>query len=166
MTETENSTPIKKQTNLKGVIFVLIIILGLIVFLPSIALILFIGILPTLGAMISDPSSMRAQTFCVGVCNIAGLVPMVHELYVNNFRLQHAYEMIHDDINLLLVLCASAVGWGIFFIVPVVTVAFYKTRDKSMVVKMVRRYDELKDTWGDALPTCPTIERLKEMRKK
>ncbi|MBW8310183.1 MAG: hypothetical protein K0M45_11230 [Candidatus Paracaedibacteraceae bacterium] len=164
--DTEKSSLSKKQLSFKGIIFFLIISLGLMTFLPGLALILFIGLLPTVGALISDPTKARAQAFCVGGCNIAGLVPLIHELYGDKFKLQAAYGIIHNDVNLLLILCASAVGWGIFFAVPVITIAFYKTRDKTTLIKMVRRYDELKETWGDALPPSPTIDHLKQKNQK
>ncbi len=164
--ESEKISVAKKQINFKGMIFFLIISLGLIIFLPGLALLLFIGLLPTVGALISDSTKARAQAFCVGVCNIAGLVPMIHELYGDKFKLQAAYGIIHNDVNLLLILCASAVGWAIFFAVPVITISFYKTRDKTSLIKMVRRYDVLKETWGDALPPSPTIDHLKQKNQK
>jgi hypothetical protein len=165
-TPPEKSSPPKKQVTFKGVIFFLIISLGLIIFLPGLALILFIGLLPTLAALISDPTKTRAQAFCVGMCNMAGLVPMIHDLYGDKFKLQAAYGIIHNDVNLLLILCASAIGWGIFFAVPVVTIAFYKTRDKTTLIKMVRRYEELKEIWGTALPPAATIDHLKQKKQK
>lgn len=165
MAEIEKVKVENSKFSMKGFVVFLVLALGIMIFFPGLALFLFIGLLPTLAAMISDPTKNRAQTFCVGVCNLTGLMPMLHELYLNNFNIQVVYSVIHNDLNLLIILCASAIGWGIFFAVPVITVAFYKTKDRATLIKMIRRYDELKGTWGESIPSSPTIENLKQKKK-
>lgn len=156
----------KKPANFKTGIFFLIVSLVFLIFLPGLSLVLFIGLLPTLGAIISDPTETRAQAFCVGVCNIAGLAPSIHELYSSKFSMKAAYTLIHNEINLLIILCAAAIGWVIFFTVPVITTIFYKSRDRSTLQKLVRRYDELKETWGDAVASSSAIENLRSKSSK
>ncbi len=165
MSDTPEISVAKPQINTKKFIFFLVMTIALTLFLPGLALVLFIGILPTFGALISDPTKNSSQTFCVGICNITGLAPMVSDLYNHNFNLTYAYEVIHNDINLLTILCAAAIGWAIFFIVPSITIAFYRNRDRTTLIQMVRRYDQLKKTWGDNIPNSPSVESLKSKKK-
>ncbi len=162
MSESASTPP---QINTKKIAFLMMIILAVTLFFPSLALISFIGMLPTFGAFISDPTKNNSQTFCVGICNLTGLGPLVSDLYHHNFSLSYAYEIIHTDTNLLMILCAAAIGWSIFFIVPAFTVAFYRNRDKTTLVQMIRRYDQLKKTWGDNIPNSPSIESIKKKDK-
>lgn len=160
-TEAEDIGVKSKQLDIKKVAVFLIVILGMMIFLPGLTLVLIIGFLPTLGAVVAEPTKIYALSFCVGICNMTGLIPMIHELYISKFRMQAAYALIHNEINLLVILCAAAVGWGIFFTVPVITVAIYKARDRATLAKLTRRYGELKEIWGDAVISSPTIENMK-----
>lgn len=160
-TEVEDIGVKSKQLDIKKAAVFLIVILGMMIFLPGLTLVLIIGFLPTLGAVVAEPTKIYALSFCVGICNMTGLIPMIHELYISKFRMQAAYALIHNEINLLIILCAAAVGWGIFFTVPVITVAIYKARDRATLAKLTRRYEELKEIWGDAVISSPTIENMK-----
>lgn len=144
-------------------IFLLMTLLVLFMFFPALLIILFIGMMPTLGAAISDPTHNKAQTCCVGFCNIAGLVPALHKLYLNHFTVASAYTIIHDEFNLLYILGVSAIGWALFFVIPSITVSMYRTRDKHYLIRMIKRYKDLKEIWGDAIPESEVITNSKEM---
>lgn len=158
MSETTTTPP---QINTKKIILFMLLAITITLFFPGLALIVFIGMLPTFGALISDPTRNYSQAFCVGICNLTGLGPLVVDLYKHNLNLAYAYEIIHTDTNLLLILCAAAFGWGLFFIVPAITIAFYRNRDRTTLIQMVRRYDQLKKTWGDNIPNSPSVESIK-----
>lgn len=160
MSENKNkNTPNNMGT--RGLIGLLISFLGLFVFFPGISLLGVIGMMPTIGARISDPTYTRAQTFCVGFCNVAGLVPSFYELYLQHFSLKAAYVLIHDQMNLLIILSASAFGWGLFFLIPSITISIYRTQDKRNLLSMIKRYDQIQENWGDSVPTCESIESSK-----
>jgi zona occludens toxin (predicted ATPase) len=148
-----------------GLIFFLVSLLILFMFFPALLIILSIGMMPTLGAVISDPTSNRAQSTCVGFCNISGLVPALHQLYLNNFSLASAYVIIHDEFYLLYILGISAMGWALFFIIPSIAVSMYRSRDKFYLIRMVKRYKDLKEIWGDALPDSEILTNSKGMIK-
>lgn len=162
MSESTGNPP---QINTKKIVLLMLAIIAVTLFFPGLALISFIGMLPTFGAFISDPTKNNSQTFCVGICNLTGLGPLVNDLYQHSFSLAYAYEIIHTDTNLLLILCTAAIGWSVFFIAPAITIAFYRNRDKTTLIQMVRRYDQLKKTWGDNIPNSPAIESLKKTNK-
>ena len=151
----------KFNVHISGLIFLLMVILILFIFFPALLIILSIGMMPTLGAVVSDPTSNRAQATCVGFCNISGLVPALHQLYLNHFTLASAYVIVHDEFYLLYILGISAMGWALFFIIPSIAVSMYRTRDKLYLIRMVKRYKDLKDIWGDALPDSEVLTNSK-----
>ncbi len=144
-----------------GYVLVLMSLLILFIFLPALLIIVFVGMMPTMGAAISDPSTNRSQTMCVGFCNLSGLIPAFHQIYGDHFILSSAYNIIHNEFNLLYILGVSALGWGLFFIVPSITVSIYRTRDKLYLIRMMKRYKELKEIWGDALPDSEILAHSK-----
>ncbi len=158
MSESTTNPP---QINTKKIVFLMLAMITVTLFIPGLALIIFIGMLPTFGALISDPTKNNSQTFCVGICNMTGLGPLISDLYKHNLSLNYAYNIIHNDTNLLMILCAAAFGWGLFFIVPAITIAYYRNRDRTTLIQMVKRYDQLKKTWGDNIPTSPSVESIK-----
>ena len=153
----------REQSKIKigGLILLLMTLLVLFMFFPALLIILFIGMMPTLGAAVSDPTHNKAQTCCVGFCNIAGLVPALHKLYLNHFTVASAYATMHDEFNLLYILGVSAIGWGLFFIIPSIAVSMYRTRDKHYLIRMIKRYKDLKEIWGDAIPESEVITNSK-----
>lgn len=165
MSNTPDTITTPPQINTKKFALILMFIIALTLFLPGLALVLFIGMLPTFGAFISDPTRNNTQSFCVGICNFTGLGPLVKDLFDHSFNLSYAYTLIHNDINLLTILCSAAIGWAIFFIVPTVTVAFYRNRDRTALINMVRRYEQLKKTWGNSIPDSPSVESIRNKNK-
>lgn len=149
-----------------GLVILLIALLILFTFLPALLVILSVGLMPTFGAAISDPTKNRAQTTCVGLCNMGGLVPSIYEIYLNHFTVSSAYVIIHDQFHLLYILGVSAMGWALFFIVPSITISMYKTRDKMYLIRMVKRYKDLKEIWGDALPESEVMNNPKAFAKQ
>lgn len=144
----------------------LILFLLLFIFLPGMILILTIGMLPTLGARLSDPTPLKSQTYCVGFCNFAGLIPSLYDLSQSRFALKEAYQMIHNEFNLLIILVFSAIGWMIFFIIPAITLSIYRSRDKANLIKMVKRYDNLREIWGEAIPVSEIMSAVQSQGKK
>lgn len=163
----EENIELKGQSSVQitGLVFLLMSLLILFMFFPALLIILSIGMMPTLGAVISDPTSNRAQATCVGFCNISGLVPALHQLYLNHFSLASAYIIIHDEFYLLYILGISAMGWALFFIIPSIAVSMYKTRDKVYLIRMMKRYKDLKEIWGDALPDSEILTHSKGVVK-
>lgn len=135
----------------------LVLFLGLFIFSPSLTLVVVVGMMPTFGARLSDPTYTKAQTYCVGFCNFASLLPSLNQIYLNHFTLDAAYSIIHNQYNLLIILAGSALGWLLFFIIPSINVSILKARDKKNLISMIKRYDELKKIWGDSIPDSEII---------
>lgn len=167
-TEETTQTEVKAPTNIKvtGLILLLVVLLALFTFFPALLIVLSIGFMPTVGAAISDPTPNRAQTSCVGFCNLAALVPSLHQIYLGDFTMNAAYGIIHDQFHLLYILGVSSIGWALFFVVPSVTISMYKARDKMYLIRMVKRYHELKEIWGDALPESDIMNNPKVTSKQ
>lgn len=162
----ERTNTRKQDTNGRIIIVSFVSFLGMFLFYPGLTLLSIIGMMPTIGARISDPTSTKAQTFCVGFCNIAGLIPSLYELSLQQFNLKAAYEIIHNQLNLLVILSASAFGWFLFFIIPSITISIYQTRDKRNLLEMIKRYEQIHESWGEAVPTYDNIESLKRKTGK
>lgn len=128
-------------------IFVLIIgVVGLFT-LPTI-LILGIGMLPTVGAMISDRRKEKYATLCVGAMNFTGVLPFMIRLWTEDHSYERAFQMIADPFTWLVMYGAAAIGWAIYFVAPGIVGMFIGMRTEQRIQRLRRRQRDLVEEWG------------------
>lgn len=153
----------KKQTkrdNSKIIVLILVLFIIGVVTYPGFVLISFIILMPTLAALLSDISPNYSLSFCVGICNLASSLPCFRLLYNNRFSLESVYHIIRDPFMLLSVLVGASIGWIIYLGVPSITISYYRKQDQSTLEKLVKKYADLKESWGDIIPNSQAIANL------
>lgn len=150
----------QNSLNFKVVSIVSIALICGFMFVPSLTTILLVGMLPTIGALLVDQSAGKVYVFCVGCCNVSGLLPIILELVQHRFSLQIAANILDNPGKILTVLACAAVGWGIAAVVPSLTVMYYRTKDRSTMHELMRKYSNLKKIWGDAIPAYEIFKTI------
>lgn len=130
----------------RSIFFLIIAIVGLFT-LPTI-LILGIGMLPTLGAMLSDRRKEKYATLCVGAMNFTGVLPFMIRLWTEDHSYERAFVVIADPFTWLVMYGAAAVGWAIYFVAPGIVGMFIGMRTEQRIQRLRRRQRDLVEEWG------------------
>ncbi len=130
----------------RSIFFLIILVVGLFT-LPTI-LILGIGMLPTIGAMISDRRKEKYATLCVGAMNFTGVLPFMITLWTEDHSYERAFVMIADPFTWLVMYGAAAIGWAIYFVAPGIVGMFIGMRTEQRIQKLRRRQRDLVEEWG------------------
>ena len=128
-------------------IFVLIVAVVGLFTLPTI-LILGIGMLPTVGAMISDRRKEKYATLCVGAMNFTGVLPFMITLWTEDHSYERAFQIIADPFTWLVMYGAAAIGWSIYFVAPSIVGMFIGMRTEQRIQRLRRRQRDLVEEWG------------------
>jgi len=130
----------------RTIFFVIVAAVGLVT-LPTI-LIPGVGMLPTVGAMVSDRRKEKYATLCVGAMNFTGVLPFMITLWTENHSYERAFQMIADPFTWLVMYGAAAIGWAIYFVAPGIVGMFIGMRTEQRVQKLRRRQRDLVEEWG------------------
>jgi hypothetical protein len=133
---------------------------GLAIFTLPTVLILGIGMLPTLGAMLTDRRKEKYATLCVGCMNFTGVLPFMIQLWTEEHSYERAFQVIGDPFTWLVMYGAAALGWSIYFVAPGIVGMFIAMRTEQRIQRLRRRQRELVEEWG------PGVARQKDDEKK
>lgn len=126
----------------------LVIIGGIAIFTLPTVLILGIGMLPTLGAMISDRRKEKYATLCVGAMNFTGVLPFIIQLWTEEHSYERAFMVIGNPITWLVMYGAAALGWAIYFVAPGIVGMYIGMRTEQRIQRLRRRQRDLVEEWG------------------
>jgi hypothetical protein len=132
--------------------------------LPA-ARIMLVGLAPTLIAYLMshliDRSGDRHSVLCIGICNLAGLVPFA----VVAFKAPGGVAGALDDSGVILALLAAygsaALGWLIYRVTPAAYGRLLRLRAEHRLGRIGVEQDALVAEWGDeiAAPEAAKPER-------
>jgi hypothetical protein len=116
-------------------------------FIPTTVL-LFIGMLPTIAASLTDRRGKRTKALTVGAMNFAGCVPFLLELWTSDHSIPHAVKLITDPRTVIVIYCAAGIGYLINWAMGGI-VATVMIQQAGMRLKDIRkRQGELVERWG------------------
>lgn len=144
-------------------IFVLILVVVGLFTLPTI-LVLGIGMLPTVGALITDRRKEKYATLCVGAMNFTGVLPFMIRLWTEDHSYDHAFRMIADVLTWLVMYGAAALGWAIYFVAPGIVGMFIGMRTEQRIQRLRRRQRDLVEEWGPGVAGSRRDQDEKEAR--
>ena len=123
-------------------------VLALAMALPALALLVAIGSLPTIVARIIERPEQRHLASCVGLLNVAGVLPAVYQFAEAGFK-THALGPILLDLTVWAAMYGAAgAGWGIHLVVPAMTVALARRRLEREQRLLRIRQKQLNLEWG------------------
>ncbi len=128
------------------IFFMILGVIGLFT-LPTI-LVMGIGMLPTLGALITDRRKEKYATLCVGAMNFTGVLPFMIQLWTEDHSYEHAFQVIAQPTTWLVMYGAAALGWAIYFVAPGIVGMFIGMRTEQRIQRLRRRQRDLVEEWG------------------
>ncbi len=146
---------IKAFTILGGILIVLFLAL------PT-AILLSVGLMPTLVALIVDVTRKRYLTKCVAGMNFAAVLPFLHKLVTTSHDVQSAMAIVSDPFSWLVMYSGAAMGWMLFMGLPGVVSMFKVLNAKRRVYVLQETQRTLLNEWGDCvLPNTDAKEEDK-----
>ncbi len=127
----------------------------------STALIVGVGMLPTLAALLVDGDKKKSVTVTVGLMNVAGVIPFIIELWKKGQTMQESMYIIQQPTVWICMYGAAAMGWLIVYSVPAAVQAVLAHRAHARIVDIDKHHAELVQLWGEAVKS-----KSKEAAKK
>jgi hypothetical protein len=148
----------KTAIELRAVMYLFLLAVILLAALPS-AIVLAVGIVPTIVALIVDLTPGRYLTRCVVGLNVAGVSPFIHSLWTKGNDISTAISIISDTFAWLVIYGASAIGWLLFLGLPGAVAVFQTLNSKRQVYLLQDRQKNLLEEWGDSIRSPAELAR-------
>lgn len=117
------------------------------VFMPS-AVLLGIGMMPTIAAMFADPRRARTRVVTVGALNLAGCVPFLLKLWSEGHEFDAAVDIATDPQAVIVMYAAAGAGYMIDWSMSSVVAAILYQRGLIRQESIKKRQAELVSRWG------------------
>jgi hypothetical protein len=123
-----------------------LVILGA-VFMPS-AVLLIIGMMPTIAATFADPKRAGTRVVTVGALNLAGCVPFLFKLWSQGHEFDTALNIATDPQAIIVMYAAAGAGYMIDWSMSSVVAAILYQRGLARQESIKKRQAELVLRWG------------------
>jgi predicted DNA-binding WGR domain protein len=137
----------KKSIGAKGQSLLVVLVICAVLFAPT-TLILVIGMLPTIVAAFADRSNEGMRGITIGSINLAGCMPYVLDLWMNNHTLENAVVIITQVENLVVMWLAATIGYCLEWVVTGAVSVYMTDRANARILWIEKRQDELIKRWG------------------
>ena len=136
------SNPLVRMVPLLG-----ILLLALVAYNTAVAVLVALGIVPTLVmAFTATGRQAAAKTQVILLCNIAGILMAVH-----NILAQGARASLLDVNQLAVAYAAAAMGYVLIFVGPIVAALVLQTLAQDRLRGLMKQRQTLIDQWGPEL---------------
>lgn len=107
------------------------------------------GLLPTMAAALVDRYRAKYLTRAVGFMNLAGLTPLIVQLWTSGLTMDGAAGILSRPINWLTMYGAAAIGWVLFLGMPSLARIFVDIRADQLQRDLQARAKHLIAEWGE-----------------
>ena len=140
----------KSAFGIKAIIY-LFLFFGVVISALPTAMVLAVGLVPTIVALIVDITPGRYLTRCVVGLNIAGISPFMHKLWTGGNDMMTAVGIVTDSVAWLVIYGAAAMGWLLFMGFPGTVAVFQTLNAKRRIYMMQEKQKSLLEEWGDSI---------------
>ncbi len=148
----------KKSFGWKGQILLIGFFLTSLLF-SAVAIILIIGMIPTIVAAIVDRTEGHIRTMTVGAINFAGCTPFMIEVFKKGNNIETAVSYIAQPRTIVVMYFAAGMGYLIDWAMTGIVSSIMVQRAKARVKEIQKQQKELTDRWGQEVTgTIPLDE--------
>jgi hypothetical protein len=115
--------------------------------LPT-ALLLLVGILPTLVVVAVDDSEQFCAVRSVGALNLCGIAPFIGELWTGSNDLAGLIAVIANVQAWLIMYGAATIGWTLYISMPPLVNVILTVRDEARITQLRELQQGLIQEWG------------------
>ncbi len=115
-----------------------------------VVVVLFIGLLPTLTAVVTDTKNINKIT-TIGCLNMSGLIVCLHHIFI---QLTSGTDFsIRDNISdIIIMLSAAAIGALLYYILPDLFALIFKNSAQHRLKVINNRLNRYAENWSNILP--------------
>ena len=121
-----------------------------VMFRPT-AVVLAVGMIPTLLAFFFDRTPEKFGVLCIGSLNLAGLYPVLMPLWVQGQTMERAMKSLGDPTTGAVIVGAAGVGCIIYFATPPFVSLILRYQIGREIADLEKRHADLIGYWGEAL---------------
>lgn len=137
----------RPKITLKLRLFMVITILLAAAFLP-VAIVLFMGMLPTFASLLSDSSRDKTRTLTVGLLNFVGCFPFLMMAAIEYRTIDGAFALLTDPLNLCIMYAGATAGYFLDWTMAGISNIVMTTRAKQRQESISKRQEDLVRRWG------------------
>ena len=134
------------------------LLLGFGVWVLPTMVVLAIGMLPTMGAYLTDRRREKYAAFCVGAANLCGVLPFMLALWTEDHSFDHALRQIGDPLAWFAMYGAASIGWAIYYVTPGIIALFLKLQIERRIEKLKQYQSDLVEEWGSEIANKEGVE--------
>lgn len=149
----------KKQSfGWKGQIFLICLLLASVMF-ASLAVIVVVGMVPTIVAAIVDRSEGRMRALTIGAMNFAGCAPFMLEIFKKGNSLETSIAYMLEPRTIVVIYFAAAMGYLIDWAMTGIVSSVLVQKTKNRLRDIQKSQKELTERWGvEVTGTIPLDE--------
>lgn len=148
----------KNSVGWKGQIFLIVGILCCLMF-SAIAVIMVVGMIPTIVATIVDRTEGRMRSMTIGAINFAGCAPFMVEVFKKGNNLETAITYILQPRTIVVIYFAAAMGYLIDWAMTGIVSSILVQKTKSRLKEIQKNQKDLTERWGvEVTGTVPLDE--------
>ncbi|MSO70976.1 MAG: hypothetical protein EXQ88_03030 [Alphaproteobacteria bacterium] len=114
----------------------------------SAALLILVGLLPSLAAILIDREEGNPLTRAVAAANAVGILAVVLDFRSGPNTTAHALAALGNGLTLLKMFGAAGLGWMIYLGLPTIMLTFLEHADAARHKVLRKRQEELIKEWG------------------
>jgi len=137
----------KKKVGWKGQVF-FIVLLFLCILFSSMAIVMVIGMIPSIVAWITDRTEGRIRTLTVSSMNFAGCVPFLVEIYKTGNNIETAVSYITQPETIVVMYFAAGMGYLIDWAMTGIVSSIMVQKTKKRLSDILKEQKELTERWG------------------
>jgi hypothetical protein len=108
-----------------------------------------LALFPAFSAIILDRKPGRFSSKILCSFNLTGLCPYVIAIFSGGSADSAAIGILYNPLSWLVIYGFAAVGWGIIYIIPQITLVFLEIKSKLMIKKIDDFQQKLVEEWGE-----------------
>lgn len=142
----------------KGQILLISFMMTCVLF-SSMAVILVVGMIPTIVAAIVDRTEGRMRAMTIGAINFAGCAPFMIEVFKKGNNLETAITYILEPRTIVVIYFAAAMGYLIDWAMTGIVSSILVQKTKGRLKDIQKMQKDLTDRWGvEVTGTVPLDE--------
>ena len=118
-------------------------------------ILLLSGLVPTMVATVVDRYRAKYLTRTVGFMNVAGMAPLMVQLWTSGLTMDGAAQILSKPINWVMMYGAAGIGWVLFLGMPSLARVFVDIRADQLQRELKTRAKHLVEEWGEEVKGRP-----------
>ena len=131
-----------------GMITLLMLAAPVSLFVLPTALLMVVGLVPTVVAYIVDRDPEKTAPIAVGAINVCGVLPFLMDMWKHQHTVQKAMQLLGDPLTWLVMYASAALGWFFFYFIPPIVTNIELMRLEARITSLQNTRRDLAEEWG------------------